>query len=126
MANVSELNALLAAVDGDADLSATRLAILDQIERSLRRHESRLGRWEKDHLATALSALQWNINHRGQPSRWWLRYCLQNIWKADIPPDQRSEDPSKEDAVLDAISYSDILAAISDLRHQIGMNADAL
>lgn len=113
------IESLFAKVDDLSDLRATRRAIVDRIAATLDRHRNALGRWEKDHLVTAISALHWNVNHLHQPSSWWLRYCLLNIAKAEIPPHQRSEMPSPRDEVLDGISYDQSRTELSDLRQQI-------
>ncbi len=103
--------------DGDDPLPL-RGALLDLLEESLDSHQADLGRWEKDHLACAISALHWNISH-DRASTWWLRYALQNIWKAEIPRGQRSEYLSERDAILDGMSYEDFKNMIEAVRARI-------
>jgi hypothetical protein len=113
-----ELDSLLDSIRDGEDPLPLRVALLDRLEKSLDDHRLDLGRWEKDHLVCAISALHWNISH-GRASNWWLRYCLQNIWKAEIPPGQRSEYPSERDAILDGMSVEDFKSMIQAVRARI-------
>ena len=116
--NTQDLDTLLERISEGTDLDSVRSSLLDQLEVSLERHGTRLERWHKDHLAVAISAFQWNLNHR-QGGNWWLRYCLLNIWKADLPKDRRSEYPSARDEILDGMFYQDFKSGIEALRVQM-------
>ena len=116
---VERLSLVRDRIEENRELHSIRRDLLDLMTEFVSTRADSLGRWEKSHLATAIAALDRHIHHRHQPSSWWLRYCVQNLWKAQIAPSERSEHASKEDKLLDSLSPNDLLREIDLLRIQL-------
>lgn len=112
------IDSIIQQLNDNHDIKQIRGAIAELIECHLVGLKDSLGYWEKAHLAHAIAALGQNIHLRHQPTSAWLQLCLIDIEKALIPANQRNESYAVQDGMLDALTYEQLIDAISALRRE--------
>jgi hypothetical protein len=107
MPTIDEVSRQIA--DG-AHVDEIRLGLGELIGHHLRafNETGSLGYWEKEHLAHAIATLAMNIRS-GRESVAWLRLCLTDIMKALVPPEQRDENYTPKDPLVEALTFDQLL-----------------
>ncbi len=115
---MDEVDIILEKIDRGVDVNEVRRDIVALLADALQRVRNNLGYWEKAHLAHAIAELAWNVRSRQQPTTSWLRLCLVDLEKALVPADQRNENYTPRDELLDAITFEQLAGDLEVVRRE--------
>lgn len=113
-------NALFRQFRDEVPSPETQRVIATAIGACLEEVKDRLSYWEKTHLASALSALAWNLHSRRKPTDAWLRLALVNAEKALAPSSKRNDNYGRSDPEINKLTYQQLKKELQQLALEIG------
>lgn len=92
------------------------------IEQCLEEVKDKLTYWEKSYLASAISALAWNLRSKRSPTDAWLRLALVNAERALVVPSKRNDNNyTPKDDTVNSFTYEELKTSIEQLKAEIGV-----
>lgn len=117
---MQRIEAILAKIDDPRQLTSVRQQILALFLTCLDEHKDKLDDWSKTHFSNAIGALALNIHSLQQPTMSWLRLCLADFKKANLPVDQRDPDFRTSDSSMRDLTYDQLVGAVDSLGRELG------
>ena len=103
-------------LDTDTNVDGIRRDIADLIAKYLIRSKETFDYWTKAHLTYAIAWLAVNVNvDRPRDSTSWLRLCLVNACKSQVPSNERSDDYTVRDKKIEALTFEQLMDDIRAL-----------
>jgi hypothetical protein len=116
---MQRIEAIESQIDDVNNVASVRLQIVELLLTCLHEHKDTLDDWKKTHFSNAIGALGLNIHTLHQPTTAWLRLCLADFKKANLPMDQRDPNFRSSDPSMRDVTYAQLLGAVDALGREL-------
>ncbi len=119
---MNEIESLLEELNSNPINNKLKIKIANLIKSKLQEKKGSFNYWGKLHFASALTALESNVNSNYQQSDLWLHLCLVNLEKALVPKNKRNEVYVLTRKEVDGFTFEQLWNYVNEILRRIPNN----